>query len=576
MRRNRRTFLRSGVAALGLTLIGALTIGAARPSAAPVAPATDATLPVDVAPVVVGPADPAAVLEVGLALRGHDPAGLERAVAELSDPAAPGYGQVYTPAELGDRFGLAAADEDQLVATLTAAGLTVTGRVPQRTSLRVRGTVADLQRVLGLELQQMTDPRTGDGYIASGSVPVVPSSLAGAVSGILGLEPRLPVSAVDPAAAPTPPARGLTPQDLAKVYDFLPLWEAGITGAGQDVAILQFGVDTDEDLAVYDAAFGLSGPVPERITVGDGLVDAPADFGPEAALDTQVVRGAAPGAQILVFGFARTFSMAIAVDEIVADGRAKVISLSYGKCFKPGEYISQLEVDLGRESLARAALAGVSIYAASGDWGAFSCHVFEPTDHRESTFWPSCTDNVVSVGGTYLETREDGSYLRETGWQDYLTTGGTGGGFSHDDPMPDWQQGPGVQNDRSNGNRQCPDVAAVADPDTGYLIFVTDQETGEAGWRTIGGTSAAAPLWAGIQALMQEAASEQGIEALGFMPPRYYRIAQSDPAAFNDVVRGGNLVDQATPGWDFATGVGSPNVVALTDAVIADVQAGPE
>ena len=142
--------------------------------------------------------------------------------------------------------------------------------------------------------------------------------------------------------------------------------------------------------------------------------------------------------------------------------------------------------------------------------------------------------------------------------------------------MPDWQQGPGVQNDRSNGNRQCPDVAAVADPDTGYLIFVTDQETGEAGWRTIGGTSAAAPLWAGIQALMQEAASEQGIEALGFMPPRYYRIAQSDPAAFNDVVRGGNLVDQATPGWDFATGVGSPNVVALTDAVIADVQAGPE
>ena len=135
--------------------------------------------------------------------------------------------------------------------------------------------------------------------------------------------------------------------------------------------------------------------------------------------------------------------MAIAVDEIVADGRAKVISLSYGKCFKPGEFISQLEVDLGRESFARAALAGVSMYAASGDWGAFSCHVFDPTDHRESTFWPSCTDNVVSVGGTFLETREDGSYLRETGWQDYLTTGGTGGGFSHDDPMPAWQTGPG-------------------------------------------------------------------------------------------------------------------------------------
>jgi len=559
-----------------LTLIAGLTLGAVQPSAAPATAPALAALPLDAAPVVVGPADPAAVLEIGLALRGRDPAGLARAVAELSDPTAPGHGQVYTPEELGDRFGLSVADEDQLVATLTAAGLSVSGRVPQRTSLRVRGSVADLQRVLGLELQQLTDPSTGASYIASVAAPVVPPSLASAVAGILGLEPRLPMSAVAPVDAPAPPTRGLTPQDLARAYDFLPLWEAGITGAGQDVAILQFGVDTDEDLAVYDAAFGLNGPLPERITVGDGLVDAPADFATEAALDTQVLRGAAPGAQILVYGFARTFSMAIAVDEIVAAGRAKIISLSYGKCFKPGEFISELEVSFGRESFARAALAGVSMYAASGDWGAFSCHVFDPTDHRESTFWPSCTDNVVSVGGTFLETREDGSYLRETGWQDYLTTGGTGGGFSHDDPMPAWQQGAGVQNDRSNGNRQCPDVAAAADPDTGYLIFVTNAETGEAGWQMVGGTSAAAPLWAGIQALMQEAAAQQGIDALGFMPPRYYRIAQSDPAAFNDVIRGGNLVDEATPGWDFATGVGTPNVAALTDAVIADVQATPE
>jgi len=296
----------------------------------------------------------------------------------------------------------------------------------------------------------------------------------------------------------------------------------------------------------------------------------------EATLDTQVLRGTAPGAQILVYGFERTFSMAFAVDEIVGDGRARIISLSYGKCFKPGEFISQAEVDFGRESFKRAAAAGVTMYAASGDWGAFSCHVFDQTDHRESTFWPSCTDNVVSVGGTFLETRDDGTYLRETGWQDYLTTGGTGGGFSHDDPMPAWQQGPGVQNARSNGNRQCPDVAAVADPDTGYLIFVTDAETGEAGWHMVGGTSASAPLWAGIQALMQEAAAQQGVDALGFMAPRYYRLAQSDPAAFNDVVRGGNLVDASVAGWDFATGVGSPNVAALTDAIIRDVQATPE
>lgn len=575
MRRTRMSLLRFAVAALGLTLIAALTLGAARPAAPVVDGVAAAPLPLDLAPVVEGPADPALVLEIGLALRGQDAAGLDQAIAELNDPTAPGYGHIYTPQELGDRFGLPAADEDQLVATLTSAGLRVTGRVPQRTSLRVQGTVADLQRVLGVELMRLTDPRTGEGYIASTSQPVVPASLVGAVTGILGLEPRLPVSAIDAANAPAPPTRGLAPRDLAVAYDFAPLWEAGVTGDGQNVAILQFGLDTDEDLAVFDAAFGISGPVPERIAIGDGLIGAPADFGTEATLDTQVVRAAAPGAQILVYGFANTFSIALAVDAIVGDGRASIISLSYGKCFKPGEYMSELEAEFGLEAFQRAALAGVSLYAASGDWGAFTCHLFDPADHDESTFWPSCTDNVVSVGGTFLETRADGTYLRETGWQDYLTTGGTGGGFSFDDPMPSWQTGPGVQNARSDGRRQCPDVSAVADPDTGYLIFVTDPETGESGWQAVGGTSASAPLWAGIQALMQQAAAAQGIDALGFMNPRYYRIAQTDPGAFHDVVRGGNLVDEATPGWDFATGVGSPSVVALTDAVIRDVQAQP-
>jgi kumamolisin len=251
----------------------------------------------------------------------------------------------------------------------------------------------------------------------------------------------------------------------------------------------------------------------------------------------------------------------------------QAISLSYGKCFLPGEYMFPAEVELGKASFAAAALAGVSMYAASGDWGAFSCHVFNKEEHRESTFWPSCTDNVIGVGGTFLETRPDGSWLRETGWQDYLTTGGTGGGISPADPRPAWQTGPGVENERSNGNRQCPDVAAAADPDTGYLIFET--KNGVAGWSMVGGTSAAAPLWTGLQALMQQAAAAQGIERLGFMAPRYYRIAASDPAAFHDVVRGGNLVADSVPGWDYATGVGTPSVQALTQAVIADIGANP-
>jgi kumamolisin len=574
MRRTRRTFLLAGGAAASLSLIASLALGGQRAPSTPVTAPAQAPVADQVGPVIVGPADPAAIVEVSLALRGRDPDGLKQALAELSDPTAPGYGTTMTPAVFGDRYGLPQTDEDQLVATLEAQGLTITQRVPQRTSLKVSGTVAAVGAALGLDLQLVRDPASGRETIASVVPPVVPAGLAGSVAGILGLDPRLPVS-VQNTAADGPPSRGLAPRDLAIAYNYAPLWEQGFTGDGQNIAILQFGVDTDEDLAVFDDAFGFNGPLPERITIGNGLVNAPASFATEATLDTQVVRATAPDAQILVFGFENTESMATAVDTIVADGRASMISLSYGKCFLPGEFMFPAEAEAGFTSFAAAALAGVTMYAASGDWGAFSCHVFDPTEHRETTFWPSCTDNVVSVGGTYLETRADGTYLRETGWQDYLTTGGTGGGFSPVDPMPAWQQGPGVQNDRSNGTRQCPDVAAVADPDTGYIIYVTDQETGEGAWTTVGGTSAAAPLWAGIQALMQQAAAAQGVDRFGFMAPRYYRIAQDVPDAFHDITRGGNLVDESTPGWDFATGVGSPDVVKLTDAVIADIAANP-
>jgi kumamolisin len=186
------------------------------------------------------------------------------------------------------------------------------------------------------------------------------------------------------------------------------------------------------------------------------------------------------------------------------------------------------------------------------------------------------------VGGTFLEVRPDGSFLRETGWQDFLVTGGTGGGISPSDPRPAWQVGEGVDNDRSNGNRQCPDVAAAADPDTGYIIFHTDQFDPEqpskplqAAWRVVGGTSAAAPLWAGVTALMEQKAAAAGIDGLGFLPPVLYQLRETDPAAFHDTLRGGNLVATSGAGWDYATGIGSPDVAVLSDALIRTLQDGP-
>ena len=119
--------------------------------------------------------------------------------------------------------------------------------------------------------------------------------------------------------------------------------------------------------------------------IGDGLAGAPDDFAVEAALDTQVVRAAAPGARIIVYGMSRFESLATGIDAIVADGRASIVSLSYGKCLLPGEYILQDEVDAGTLSFAAAAAAGVSIFASSGDTGAFTCHMFDPAEHRPAS-----------------------------------------------------------------------------------------------------------------------------------------------------------------------------------------------
>ncbi len=525
------------------------------------------------APVRLGSADPDDQVQVDLILAERDPAAGAAYLAAMSDPGSPDYRHFLTAAESGARFGPTDATIACIAQALAAAGLQVISMPPQRTRLVVSGTAAAMGAFLGLTIDSFQDPRTGLTYHASTSEPVVPANLRDVVVGVTGLSRYLPVSGIDPAAAPPPPGRGLKPVDLARAYDFQTLWDQGIDGTGTSIAVLQFGIDTDEDLAVFDATFGIEGPAPERIPVSGGLEGAPASFGVEATLDTQVLRAVAPGAQLLVYGFPATTSFGAAMDAIVEDGRAQIVSVSFGKCYAPG-YVSLSEVLDAQQSLQRAAQAGVSLFAASGDWGAYSCHAFDRTDGQVSTFFPACTDNVVSVGGTALEVRDDGSYLRETGWEDYLTTGGSGGGEADVtgsdgqplEPLPPFQVG--VAGIDQSGSRQCPDVAAAADSDTGYVLFFTDPETGVGEWKMVGGTSASAPFWAGVMALVLQRANAAGIDRLGYVTPLLYQVAQDHPEAFHDVTRGGNLLDSASPGWDRATGLGSPDVAVLSRHIL--------
>ena len=217
------------------------------------------------------------------------------------------------------------------------------------------------------------------------------------------------------------------------------------------------------------------------------------------------------------------------------------------------------------------------MFVASGDHGAYDCWSFDPTDHRVSVDFPSASPWTVSVGGTALSVRTDGTYLSEAGWEEYLTTSGTGGGLNPTEARPTWQVGPGVNNDKSDGKRQSPDVAAPASDESAYQIFVTNKGEAQGDWRHVGGTSAAAPFWAGTMLLVQQLAQASGVGKLGYVNPMLYAIANSSATAnaFHDVTRGGNLFYPATQGWDYATGLGSPDVAVLANAIVNYLAAHP-
>jgi len=216
-----------------------------------------------------------------------------------------------------------------------------------------------------------------------------------------------------------------------------------------------------------------------------------------------------------------------------------------------------------------AVAAGVNVFVSSGDSGAFACSRFDLKDWRPTGGNPSDFPYAVSVGGTFLERGPNGDYVDEAAWEWPLTNSGTGGGLNPLDARPVWQKGPGVDNSFSNGKRQFPDVAAPADPYSGWYIVVGGKGS------SAGGTSASSPFWAGLAALYEQMAGQAGLPGLGFLTPTLYAVAAASPpdTVFHDIVRGGNLFYETTPGWDYATGLGTPIASDLGDAIIAYLRA---
>lgn len=522
-------------------------------------------------PTVLGPTDPNRPLDITLTLVGQSPADLDRTLASVSDIHSPAYRHFLTPAQFGQRFGASPTTLARVAAALASAGFAL--GAPAGLQLPARGTARQVEAFFGVSLK---DERAADGsvYYAPAGAPRLPDALQGRVTGVLGLDNRRvirPRRRLRPAAG-AQDGQGLTPTDLGHVYDLAPL---KLDGSGQSIALAEIDTFKQSDIDAYDQRYSISASPVQVVTVGSGAF-TPQD-GSEATLDIEIAHAVAPKAHVIAYEGGSTFQgLAGTFGKAVADNRAHALSISLGICepfvLHPDQAPNGTQ-DIFDESgtafltsldntFKQAAAQGMSVLVSSGDNGAYDCNAFDPANHVVATSVPADNPYVTAVGGTALFVGADGGYGHEAGWEDPLEGAGGGGGLSMHYPRPSWQTGPGTDNQFSNGMRQVPDVAANADQLTGYSVYDSSGHCSGGGcWTVVGGTSAAAPLWAATVLLGDQSAAGNGQAPLGFLNPALYSLGAgaNGASSFHDITTGGNLYYPATTGWDFSTGWGTPD-----------------
>lgn len=420
------------------------------------------------------------------------------------------------------------------------------------------------------------DYRRTDGnvFYASAEQPAVPPALRDVVTGVGRILGYTPHRQAMPGPFPLDvPYRGLTPSALLEAYNANSLAQQGFTGEGQTIVIFAFGGFDQTDLDEFTAGAGLP---PLRPTVVGGM---PEGSSSETVMDLQVSHAVAPDAEKVLVNArstlegGRTYELIGEMfDNADREFPGAVWSLSIG--WGCDALITATDLKPVQAALERAQANGTSAFDASGDNGGLEC--------KNGPNWstPPGPDDIgldavaslpamTSVGGTTLSTDEDGRWMAEQAWVDVPLSQGTSGGVSHLFPRPQWQRG--VHVDRDDGRqlrRLIPDVAAAADPFTGVRIRWDGQDLVGAG------TSQAAPIWAGLTAIMNQFLIANGGRALGDINPLLYRVAAGAKApGFRDVSLGGNAVDLSRKGYDLVTGLGSPNIDALAHDLL-DIQRG--
>jgi kumamolisin len=461
-------------------------------------------------------------------------------------------------------------------------GLTVSPDTPgpERRTIKLNGTVAAMQKAFGVTLTHKTVD--GTTYrVREGSI-TLPAALVGPVEAVLGLDNRPQAKPhfrvfgeAGDRAAVTAQAKGFvrphasganisyTPPQVAKLYQF----PAGASAAGQTIGIIELGGGyKTADLSTYFKSLGQKIPSIKAVLV-DGGKNAPTNSNSadgEVMLDIEVAASVAPGASIVVYFSPNTdqgFIDAISTAVHDTTNKPSVISISWGG---PESSWTAQSLNALDDACQSAAALGITITVAAGDNGSTD----GLTDGQNHVDFPASSPHVLACGGTNLQG-SGSTITSEVVWNELASNeGATGGGVSNIFPRPAWQAGANVPAPSvTGGGRGVPDVCGNADPSSGYTIRVDSKDL------VIGGTSAVAPLWAGLIAL----ANAQNGTTAGFIQPAIY-VAKSK-AAFNDITSGTNYSGtpvgfKAGAGWDPCTGLGSPIGTRLIAVVNPGAPAG--
>ncbi|CAB4346965.1 unannotated protein [freshwater metagenome] len=564
----------------------------------------------------VGAASASHRLSILLTLRADD-AALTAYASAVSDPSSPLYGKYLEREQIARRFGSLKADRARVKKALRSAGLT------PRTGLggfwiETEATVAQAGALFSTGFASYKASASGKRYVAPTGKPQLPPSLAGTVTGVVGLSDA-PVAragrnsasasqastlppftraenreisafaasqgsslrgntgtqsgcAAGKAAGspiawpPSAPANNgyippYTPNQVNSAYGISSLHSRDLKGQGQRIAVIELDGFSRSDLEIAAACFGYRAPPTPIKLVG---LKTPLPVGDEATLDLQVIAASAPGVESIQViegngtnsAFVLQFASAV---KTPSRYRPSVISNSFGECeWRLGQTDQESFVNAMERTLKAAAVEGITVASDSGDTGSTGCTQDDNASALtvQSVQYPASSPWATGVGGTNFDLSSANKITEEVVWNNSPLAWGSGtGGYSAIFKKPSWQTGPGVGSGK--GARSVPDVALLADTVPGYPIYCSSASVCSDGWSPIGGTSAATPLFASGVVIANQQAKAAGQAQLGFLNKKIYMLAGNSATrtkAFRDVTKIGNDLGQMIPPAYKATG----------------------